>query len=297
MAVKTVKYTFQGQVYNLTYNADTGKYEATVTAPATSSYSQTDHKYGGTVAAEDDAGNVTTVNETHSTLGESLKIRVLEKAAPVIAITYPTASAFITNAKPKITFKVTDSDSGVNQNTIKLSVDGTEVTAANVTKAAVTGGYECSYTPASALADGEHTITVNASDNDGNAATAKSAKFTIDTVPPTLSVTAPTEGLITNKEKLTVTGTTNDTTSKPVTVKVNGQAATVNTDGTFSKEITLTAGDNTITVVATDKAGKTTTVTRHVKLDTGAPVIQSITLTPNPVDCGKTFIIAVEVTD
>lgn len=36
-----------------------------------------------------------------------------------------------------------------------------------------------------------------------------------------------------------------------------------------------------------DKAGKTTTVTRKVTLDTGAPVFEKVTLTPNPVDCGK----------
>ena len=46
-----------------------------------------------------------------------------------------------------------------------------------------------------------------------------------------------------------------------------------------------------------DKAGKTTTVTRRVTVNTSAPVIKSITLSPNPVDCGKTFIIAVEITD
>ena len=56
-------------------------------------------------------------------------------------------------------------------------------------------------------------------------------------------------------------------------------------------------GTNTITVVATDSAGKSTTVTRTVTLDTAAPVIKSVTLTPNPVDCGKTFVISVEVTD
>lgn len=33
------------------------------------------------------------------------------------------------------------------------------------------------------------------------------------------------------------------------------------------------------------------------KLDTGAPVFKGITLAPNPVDCGKTFIISVEVVD
>lgn len=294
MAVKTVKYTFQGQVYDLTYNSTTGKYEATVTAPSKSSYSQTDHKYGGTVTAVDDAGNETVINETHSTLGESLKVRVLEKVAPVITITYPTASAFITNANPEIVFKVTDDDSGVNPDTIKLTVDGAEVA---VSKTAVTGGYECSYTPATALADGEHTIAVNASDNDGNAATAKSVTFTVDTVPPTLSITNPTEGLVTNEAALTITGTTNDATSKPVTVTVNGENVTVNADGSFSKTITLTTGANVITVVATDKAGKKTTVTRNVTLDTGAPVIHSVDVTPNPVDAGKTFIISVEVTD
>ena len=61
--------------------------------------------------------------------------------------------------------------------------------------------------------------------------------------------------------------------------------------------INRASGSNTITVVATDKAGKTTTVTRKVTLDTGAPVFEKVTLTPNPVDCGKTFVISVKVTD
>lgn len=96
---------------------------------------------------------------------------------------------------------------------------------------------------------------------------------------------------------VTVTGKTDDATSKPVTVTVNGAAVTVGTDGTFTKEVTLAEGANTITIVAKDKAGKTTTVTRRVTVNTSAPVIRSITLSPNPVDCGKTFIIAVEITD
>lgn len=35
----------------------------------------------------------------------------------------------------------------------------------------------------------------------------------------------------------------------------------------------------------------------YTKEEALAPVIKSIKLTPNPVDCGKTFIISVEVTD
>ena len=147
------------------------------------------------------------------------------------------------------------------------------------------------------MADGAHTISIEASDFDGNAATAKTVTFTIDTIPPTLTLTNPADELITNDAALVVSGKTDDVTSKPVTVTVNGASVAVNSDGSFSKEITLVNGSNTITVVATDKAGKTTTVTRKVTLDTGAPVFEKVTLTPNPVDCGKTFIISVKVTD
>ena len=293
MAVKTAQYTFNGQTYNLTYNSTTGKWEATVTAPSKSSYSQTDHVLGGTVKATDVAGNTTTVDQSHATLGASLKVRVKEKVAPVISITAPSAGAYITNTTPPIEFTVTDADSGVAS--IAVTLDGTAISS--ITKTAVTGGYKCTCKPASALKDGSHTISITATDNDGNTSAAKTSTFTVDTVPPTLSITAPAEGLVTNKKTVTVTGKTDDATSKPVTVTVNGSAATVGTDGSFSKDVTLTEGANKITIIATDKAGKTTTVVRNVTLDTAAPVIKSISITPNPVDCGKTFIISVEITD
>lgn len=292
MAAKSVQYIFNGVTYTLTKNASTGKYEATATAPSKSSWAQTDHVLGGTVKATDEAGNTTTVDQTHATLGSALKIRVKEKVAPVISITAPSSGAYITNVTPSIEFTVTDSDSGVAS--AKITLDGTEITSVN--KTAVAGGYKYTCTPA-ALKDGAHTISVTATDNDGNTSAAKTSTFTVDTVPPTLSITAPADELITNKSIVTVTGKTDDVTSKPVTVTINGTAVTVSTDGTFSKDVTLKEGSNTIAIIAKDKAGKTTTVTRTVTLDTVAPVIKSIKLTPNPVDCGKTFIISVEVTD
>ena len=152
------------------------------------------------------------------------------------------------------------------------------------------------------MSDGSHTIKVDAKDHDGNAAAQKSVTFKIDTVAPTLSVTTPANGLVTNNTSCTVSGTTNDVTSSPctVTIKHNNNAAvsvTVNDNGSFSKAFTLAAGSNTFTIVSTDSAGKSTTVTRTVTLDTTAPVISTVTLTPNPVDAGKTFVISVTVTD
>ena len=303
MAIKTVQAVVNGQTYTLTLNSSSGKYEATITAPSKSSYNLTGHYYPVTVKATDDAGNSTTVTTSDTTLGSSLQLKVKEKVAPIITITSPTAGAYITSNKPVIKWKVTDEDSGVNASTIGVTIDsGSKITGDSITKTAVTGGYECTYTPGTALSDGSHTIRIDASDNDGNAATQKSVTFKIDTVPPTLSVTAPVNGLVTNNSAVTVTGTTNDATSSPVkvTIKLNSGAAeavTVGADGSFSKALTLVAGSNTIVVVATDSAGKSTTVTRTVTLDTTAPVIKSVTLTPNPVDAGKTFVISVEVTD
>lgn len=301
MAVKQVQAILQGQTYNLTLNTSTGKYEATITAPSKSSYGQSGHYYGVTVKASDTAGNIAIVDHSDATLGNKLQLKVEEKVAPVITISSPSASALLINNKPQIAFTVTDNDSGVNVSTIKLKIDGgTDIT--DISKTAISGGYTCTYTPTLALSDGSHTVTVNATDNDGNAAAAKSVTFKIDTVPPTLSVTAPVDNLITNNASVTVSGVTNDVTSSPVTLTIkhnNGTAqnVTVGQDGAFSKALTLVEGTNTILVTATDGAGKVSTVTRTVILDTAAPVITGVTLTPNPVDAGKTFTISISVTD
>lgn len=302
MALKTVQAIINGVTTTLTLNSATGKYEATITAPSKSSFNQSGGYYPVTVKATDQANNVTTKDATDATLGSKLRLVVKEKVAPVITPTYPSANATLINNKPTITWKVTDDDSGVNPNTVGITIDSGSKITSGITKTAVTGGYECSYTPASALSDGSHTVKFDASDNDGNAASQKSVAFKIDTVPPTLNITSPAAGLITNNPKVTVNGTTNDVTSSPVTVTVKlnsgtATAVTVAANGTFSKELTLTEGTNTITIVARDSAGKETTITRTVTLDTKAPTISDVVITPNPVDGGKTFTITVTVTD
>lgn len=300
MAVKagTPQAIINGQTYNLTYNSTTREWDATITAPGTSSFNLPNKYFPVTLKAEDVAGNRSQIDATHATLGTALRLVVKEKTAPVVTITSPAASAVIINNKPAIVFTVTDNDSGVKVDTVKLVIDSNSaVTGAALTKEAITGGYRFTYTPTTALTDGSHTIKVDASDNDGNAATQKTATFKVDTVPPTLSVTSPVNGLETNAAKVTVTGTTNDATSSPVTLKVNGTAVTVAANGSFSTEFALAEGSNTITIVATDGAGKSTTVTRTVVKDTKAPVFSNVTLAPNPIDAGKTFVLSVTITD
>lgn len=293
--LQSVKAVVNGQTHTLTYNSETNKYEATLTAPAQSSYNQTGHYYGVTVTAEDAAGNTTTVGPNNATLGENLRLVVKEKTAPVITITSPTAGQLLTSNQPTITFTVTDSDSGVDPDTIVLQIDGSEVSG--ITKTNSGNTYSCSYTPPEILSDGAHTIAVDASDHDGNEAIQKSISFKIDTVPPELSVTSPADGFITNQSSITVSGTTNDVTSSPVTLTVNGASVQVYDDGTFSTTVSLETGENEITVIATDGAGRSTTVTRTVTVDTTPPVISDVSLAPNPADVGQTYVISVSVTD
>lgn len=299
MAISSVTATINGQTYNLTLNSSTGKYEATITAPGASSYNLDGGYYNVSVKAVNDAGTSATADGATLT---GLRLVVKEKVAPIITILSPSSGAYVTNSKQPVVFTVTDEagGSGVNLNSVAVKLDNTSVAASTLAHTAITNGYSFTYTPASALSDGAHTVRVTASDNDGNAATAKSTTFTVDTVPPTLNLTAPTDGLITNSASLNVVGSTNDATSSPVKVaiKLNGTdqgAITVSSSGSFTKTVTLKEGSNTLVVTATDAAGKTSSVTRTVKLDTSVPVISDAVITPNPADAGATVVIAVTI--
>lgn len=299
MAIKTVQAIINGQTYTLVKNASTGKYEATITAPGKTSYSQSGGYYNVTVKATNDAG--TTGQADGSTL-TGLRLVVRERVAPVITILSPSSGAYVSNNKQPVVFTVVDEDggSGVDLTSLVVKQDGTAAAASAISSTAIAGGYQVTYTPASALTDGSHTVTIDCKDHDGNSAAQKATTYTVDTVPPTLNVTSPTDGLITNTAALTVAGVTNDATSSPVTIKIelNGKdqgAVTVGTGGAWSKGITLAAGSNTIKVTATDAAGKTSTVTRTVTLDTSVPQITAATITPNPVDAGATMVISVTI--
>lgn len=299
MAIKTVKATINGQTYDLTLNPASGKWEATITAPGKTSYNLAGGYYNVSVEATNEAG---TKGSADASTVDGLKLVVKETVAPVITIVSPTSGAYVANSKQPVVFNITDETggSGVDISTLVVKQDGTAVASANITHTAISNGYSVTYTPSAALSDGSHTVTINCKDHDGNAATEKSTTYTVDTVPPTLNVTSPADGLITAASSVTVAGTTNDATSSPVviTISLNGTdqgTIPVGTGGTFSKVITLKEGSNTIIVKAKDAAGKESSVTRTVTLDTSVPKIKAATITPNPVDTGKTMVISVTI--
>ncbi len=78
--------------------------------------------------------------------------------------------------------------------------------------------------------------------------------------PPELIIFSPTEGFITPHDYTLVVGQT----EKETTVSLNGREIKNSEKGQFKETIYLSAGVNTITIVAQKKHGKTTTIVRHV---------------------------------
>lgn len=304
MPISTVTATINGSTVNLKDNGD-GTYSATLSAPNRTSYNvNTGHYYPVTITATNTAGTSTVVDDTHESFGSYCQLRVKEVTAPTITVSKPTSNQYFATATPAIQFTVVDeaNGSGVAISTLSIKLDSKTYTntSSGVKVTSITNGYSVEFVPTTALTDGEHNVTISVEDNDGNKATSTTIKFITDTVAPTLSISNPaTDGTYTAESTLTVTGTATDSTSgtPTVTIKVNNNSAQTVTvsNGTFSKAVSLVNGTNTIVVTATDKAGKTTTITRTIILDTSSPVIASINITPNPVNVGASYTVTVSV--
>lgn len=208
--------------------------------------------------AKDAAGNVSVGKSA------SVTITLPDTTVPVISsFTLPATTSSLT--VPVSTLIASDN----------IGVTGYMITTnASVPASSASGWLGTVPTSVTAPAAGAITFYAWVKDAAGNVSTAKSATVTVSVSTANLSLTVSTvaNGSITNNPTLNVSGSVTD----PVgiqSVTVNGQAATVNTDGSFSTALTLQIGANTITVVATDNSGVQKTDIRTITYDATAPVI------------------------
>lgn len=113
---------------------------------------------------------------------------------PTITGLTPTNGSLITTAQPLISAAVTDDQAGVMAT---ITLDG-EVVANTIISNTI------SYTPVVNLAEGNHTVIVNATDAFGNAASPLSATFIIDTLAPTATFTINHGALLTGERDVTL---------------------------------------------------------------------------------------------
>jgi hypothetical protein len=106
-------------------------------------------------------------------------------------------------------------------------------------------------------ADGEHTILVTATDTLGNDANS-SITVQFDNTAPVVNINSPAS-----------------TNAATTVITVQGQAATLFSDGTWSATVSIEPGENTIPITVIDQAGKQLDTQTLLYLDTIAPVIDT----------------------
>lgn len=266
MAITQVRAQFNGQWYTLTYNESTRTYQTTIT-PDTFSGNQPGGYYDITVEATNDSGVVATANGTTI---PGLRLVVRETVVPTLTLVSP-QPGYVTTNTPAITVSAVDNagGSGINPASATAMLDGTPVSSSQISVTAGSGGaYTIVYTPSPALTEGNHTVVIGISDNDGNTASV-TANYVIDTVPPVLETELEFEEVVVDAYTMHISGHTSDATTNPVTVKivnndVQDGTAVIDAEGNFEYILDLSVGENYIAVTATDMAGLTTTVNYYI---------------------------------
>jgi len=114
--------------------------------------------------------------------------------------------------------------------------------------------------------DGNHDVKVMCMDANKNSASI-TRTITIDTKAPSLSVTSPVPGLLTNVSDIDVVAQTDPGSF----AEINGKTVQVDPGGTFERTLLLDEGNNDILVRVWDKAGNIKATNFTVTLDTIIP--------------------------
>jgi predicted phage tail protein len=230
-----------------------------------------DGSYTLSVTATDAAGN-TSVAGTAT--------YVLDTAAPPVPTVTLTSPASSPGSVTHPQFSVNDTEAGV---TLTCSVSG----PTSVPASAVTCGPTTTVNLSGAGRDGAYTLSVTATDAAGNASSAATATYTLDTTPPPApsvvltspasspsSTVSPSFSVNDTEAGVTLTCSVTGATSVPASAVSCGPTTTVDLSGAGRD------GAYTVSVTATDAAGNTSVAgTATYVLDTAAPPVPTVTLT------------------
>jgi parallel beta-helix repeat protein len=150
----------------------------------------------------------------------------------------------------------------------ELTVNGTTESGASVQvngqDVSVVSGY---FSAVVRLAEGNNTILVTASDEEGNTATI-TRTVVLDTTAPDIELWSPQNGSYTNVRETTVSGRT----EPGAKVLVNGQAL-VNSGGLFSLVVDMPSDSNLLNISVIDPAGNANSTATTVLVDLEPPAL------------------------
>ncbi|MGQ9583605.1 MAG: right-handed parallel beta-helix repeat-containing protein [Thermoplasmatota archaeon] len=180
---------------------------------------------------------------------------VLDVSPPLINVSSPPSEEFWTRER-RLVF------AGVVERGARLLLNGKQVLVEDE-----------SFSKALTLDPGENVFVLSATDSAGNTRELTYRVF-FDRVPPPLNVTGPKNGARTTARSVLVRGFTEGC----ATVLVNGRPAHVDASGAFRKEVELREGNNTIEIIAYDRAGNPTRVQRLVVRERPPPLLSELQL-------------------
>lgn len=203
----------------------------------------------------------------------AVDVKRLADVAPTVPTLTQLASTLSNNAKPALT------GTGAAGSLITI-MDGTKVLGTTT----VGNDGKWTYTPATALADGVHQLSVKASSSANStvfSAATTAFAYTVDTKPPAAPVISTKTGL-TNNGKISLAGTTEGgATIKIMDAGVLIATITANSKGAWAYAPTTAYKDGThsFTVTATDAAGNVSPVSAALAMtiDTIGPDAPTVT--------------------
>src|SRR5206468_1681037 len=199
---------------------------------------------------------------------------------PSFSSQLPTPGSTVSDSTPGTFVQINDDQPGafavhgeIDQTKIVVWLDGVEITSiASVSVPHSTNvGYPTGtvlFTPTHPLADGSHTMIVQAGDFAGNPAST-SLTVVSDSTAPAISLLRSSAGLLTSKDLTVVSGVVSEASS----LTVAGTAVMVHADGSFEAPVSLVEGSNSIAIVATDSAGNQGSASLTVTRDTTPPTL------------------------
>ncbi len=137
---------------------------------------------------------------------------IIDTIAPTVTMTVPANGKYLNNNKPALAAIASDIGDGSGLATVQFqySTDA-GATWNNADTPEISGPFSFTFT--SALADGTYGARAIATDGAGNSTISPAISFSIDTVAPAVSMTAPANGLATSNNEPTLSATASDNSS------------------------------------------------------------------------------------
>ncbi len=224
---------------------------------------------------------------------ESDAVTNVDLTAPVVTIDTPSA-AWVSSATPTIGGVAGALAGDLPTITVKVYAGTTTTGSAVQTNIASASGASWSVALSPALTSGQYTVVATQKDSTGNAGTSNTRTFSIDTVAPTGSLTAPSAGAWVRGGGVTVSSSSADALSGVASAAFQYSPASANTWTTFQTDTStpynaswdtsyLADGQYDLRVITLDNAGNTfTSPIRTVKSDNTVPTpgVPSVSGTP-----------------